>query len=431
MSIAIFLTTVLLMILSLIFFPKIKVYKYELNSHWIIVLIGSIIALLIGKMNYQNLISSIFSQNEMNPVKLITLFISMTMLSIYLNEIGVFEKLAFYLLSKVKTNQFIIFTVFSIMVAVLTIFVSNDVIILTLTPLSIYFAKNAKINPLPYVFSVLVFANTFSMILMIGNPTNIYLSLNQNITFLNYFKVMIIPSIFIGMVSFFMLALVFRKELKKELTHTVNQTKNISKPELIIGLSHMLFCLILLIFSNLIELPMWLITFITALSLLIISTIYYTKTKKDKTPLLHTIKKAPWSFLPLILGMYVLVEALKQQNIHLHLLEILNQYPTIYSFGITSFISSNLMNNLPMSMFYALIIENLEQGLILKATYSTIIGANLGVLLTPMGALAGLMWFDLVKKENIKINIKIYVKKLFILAILSLFIGLIILDMIL
>ena len=431
MNIVIFLLTVLLMILSLIFFPKIKIYKYEFNSHWIIVLIGAIIALLIGNMNHETLISSIFSQNEMNPIKLITLFISMTMISIYLNEIGVFEKLSFYLLSKVKTNQFTIFTVFSLMIAILTVFVSNDVIILTLTPLSIYFAKNAKINPLPYVFSVLVFANTFSMILMIGNPTNIYLSLNQNITFLNYFKVMIIPSIFIGIISFFILSIVFRKDLKKELSHTVNQTKTIFKAELIIGLSHMFFCLILLIFSNLIELPMWLITLITAISLLITSTIYYTKTKKDKTPLLQTIKKAPWSFMPLILGMYVLVEGLKQENIHLYLLEILNQYATIYSFGITSFISSNLMNNLPMSMFYALIIDNLEQNLILKATYATIIGANLGVLLTPMGALAGLMWFDLVKKENIKINIKIYFKKLFILALLSLFIGLIVLDVIL
>ena len=66
MAIIIFITTIALMMTSLIFFPKIKVSKYELNTHWIIILIGAILVLIFGNINYQELTKSIFSNNEMN-----------------------------------------------------------------------------------------------------------------------------------------------------------------------------------------------------------------------------------------------------------------------------------------------------------------------------------------------------------------------------
>lgn len=430
MAIIIFITTIALMMTSLIFFPKIKVSKYELNTHWIIILIGAILVLIFGNINYQELTKSIFSNNEMNPVKLVTFFISMTMLSLYLNEIGLFHKISFYILKKVKNNQFKIFTYYSILVSILTIFISNDVVILTLAPIAIYFAKNAKINPLPYVFSVLVFANIFSMILLIGNPTNIYLALNQNISFTNYLKVMLVPGLITGITSFLILLLIFRKDLKKPIDSSINEKIEIPKTELTIGLIHMVFCLVLLIVSNLISLEMWIITLLTATSLLITSFIYYKSKNKSLKPITNIIKKAPWSFIPLILGMYILVDSIKQQGIHLYLVELLSRNNETFSYGISSFLLSNVMNNLPMSMFYALVIENTSQAITLKATFATIIGANLGVLLTPFGALAGLMWYDLVKKQDIEMSLTIYFKKLFIVGVLSLITCLLVLEII-
>lgn len=152
--------------------------------------------------------------------------------------------------------------------------------------------------------------------------------------------------------------------------------------------------------------------------------------KKTFNPIINTVKKAPWSFIPLILGMYILVDSIKQQDVHLNLLELLSKSNTTFSYGISSFLLSNVMNNLPMSMFYALVIENANPAITLKATYATIIGANLGVLLTPFGALAGLMWYDLVKKQDIEMSLNIYIKKLFILGVLSLLTCLLILEII-
>lgn len=428
MALIIFVTTVLCMMLSFVFFPKIKVKKIELNTHWMIILFGALCALIFTNIDYQLLIDAVFMNNAMNPMKLITFFISMTMLSIYLNQIGVFEKFALFILSKIKSSQKQIFTVFSLMVGILTIFVSNDVIILTLVPIAIYFARGAKINPLPYVFSVLVFANTFSLTLMIGNPTNIYLALNQNISFIDYAKVMIIPSLFTALTSFTILYFIFRKDLKKPIELKIEVTKPISKVPLIIGLSHMMICLVLLVLSNAISIEMWLITLIAATSLLILSFLYYKFKNESIKPVIQTIKLAPWSFVPLILGMYVLVEAMRQQGIHLELFNFLSHFNPIYGYGISSFLLSNVMNNLPMTMFYATVIENGSNILLLPASYATIIGANLGVLFTPFGALAGLMWFDLIKANDIEITILGYIKKLFILGVASLVVTLFVLD---
>ncbi|UKI48946.1 MAG: hypothetical protein L6U99_08950 [Clostridium sp.] len=43
--------------------------------------------------------------------------------------------------------------------------------------------KRSKINPLPYLLMEFFAANTLSMALIIGNPTNIYLGFNFNIDF--------------------------------------------------------------------------------------------------------------------------------------------------------------------------------------------------------------------------------------------------------
>ena len=74
------------------------------------------------------------------------------------------------------------------MVAILTIFTSNDIVILTFTPFICYFSKNAKINPIPYLVAEFAAANTYSMMLIIGNPTNIYLATSASIDFISYFN---------------------------------------------------------------------------------------------------------------------------------------------------------------------------------------------------------------------------------------------------
>ncbi|MBN3490329.1 hypothetical protein JV173_02255 [Acholeplasma equirhinis] len=430
MAIIVFVTTVILMMSGLIFFPKIRLFKKEFESYWLIVLIGAIVAIFTTGMDSKNLIDSIFKDSEMNPIKLVTFFISMTILSIYLNEIGFFQKVAYWVLKKVNNHQNKIFLYFSLLVSILTIFVSNDVIILTFIPIMIYFARHAKINPLPYLFAVLVFANTFSLILIVGNPTNVYLATNQNISFLEYMKVMFIPGIITGIVSYLILWFIFRKELKKQIEVPMDQVIEIDQTKMVLGLVHLGITLVLLTLSNLISLEMWIITIVADISLLGITYFINRKHKNSQHLIKSTLKKAPWTFIPLIIGMYILVDSVKQNGFHVEVFNLLNQFDPIYGYGISTFFLANIMNNLPMTMFMQLVIEEVPAYLTLKVTYASIIGANLGVLLSPFGALAGLMWYDLLKQHEIKISIGKYIKTLLILGIVSLLMGLFVLSLI-
>lgn len=55
----------------------------------------------------------------------------------------------------------------------MTLFTSNDIVILTLTPLVLYASKEAKINVIPFLIVQFYAANILSAAFIIGNPTNV------------------------------------------------------------------------------------------------------------------------------------------------------------------------------------------------------------------------------------------------------------------
>jgi arsenical pump membrane protein len=170
---------------------------------------------------------------------------------------------------KANQSQFSLFAILYGLVAILTIFTSNDIVILTFTPFLCLFCKNAKINPIPYLVAEFAAANTWSLMLLIGNPTNIYLASMAGIPFFEYMKVMAIPTIFAGIVELGLLLLLFRKQLRKPLETKEEHYKIEDKADLWIGVAHLGVTLVLLSISNFLHWQMWLITLIAAISLLI------------------------------------------------------------------------------------------------------------------------------------------------------------------
>ena len=174
-AIVISIITFVLITTSILLFPKIRNGKISLSTYWIIALVGAIILLSFGLAPINEVWDQLIANNSVNPLKIIILFFSMTALSIFLDEVGLFKYLANLATKRAKSNQFVLFTILYFLVAALTIFTSNDIVILTFTPFICFFCKNSKINPIPYLVAEFVAANTWSMILIIGNPTNIYL----------------------------------------------------------------------------------------------------------------------------------------------------------------------------------------------------------------------------------------------------------------
>ena len=410
---------ILLMILSLLFFPKIKLGKINLDTYYIITLIGAIILIAFGEININEMKELFFNTNGMNPIKIIILFLSMAFLSIFLDKLGFFHYIANLAAMKFKKSQISLFLALFILISVLTVFTSNDIIILTFTPFICYFCKNTKINPIPYLIGEFFAANTLSMTLIIGNPTNIYIASNAGITFMEYFSKMFIIGILTSILLCLILLLLFKKQLKQPLI-AIEQESNIkSKFLLIVGLIHLISCTVIMAISNYINIPMYLVSLGFALSLIII-TLIYTIVKKLKTNILrNSLHDLPIAFIPFLVSMVILISCLSKTEYIKELSQLLEEINSPILYGASSFFLGNLLNNIPMSILYSEIFSS--STINLNAIYEVIAASNLCALFTPLGSLAGMMFLSLVKQQDIDFSFIKFIKYGFVGIILSIF----------
>lgn len=389
---------------SILFFPSIKIGKIRIGTYWVIALIGAIILLATSLAPIQEVFNELTNNTSVNPLKIIILFFSMTILSIFLDEVGLFRYLANVAAKRAKNNQYTLFIILYGLTALLTIFTSNDIVILTFTPFICFFCKNSKINPIPYLIAEFAAANTWSLMLIIGNPTNIYLATSAGIGFFDYFKMMAIPTLCAGLIEFSLLFLIFNRKLRMPLQINEEEYHIENKAALIIGLFHLATCLVFLIISSYINVEMWLISLICASSLLVSAAFMCLITKKDWRYISGSLKKLPYQLIPFFLSMFVIVVALNYQGISEQIAGFLSHTNTIWTYGLSSFFVSNLINNIPMSILYSNICTNKA------AIYASIIGSNIGAFLTPTGALAGIMFTNLVNEHDTKFSFLDFIK---------------------
>ena len=401
-TIIIAITTSILIVLSILFFPHIKIKNIVIDTYWIVALVGAIFLLSFGLSPLEEVGKQLTGGTTINPLKILVLFFSMTFISIFLDELGLFKYLASVASNKAKGSQLSLFFTLYILTAILTVFTSNDVVILTLTPFICFFAKRSNVNPMPYLIGEFMAANTWSLMFVIGNPTNIYLATSAGITFVEYFKVMAVPTITAGLVEITILYFLFRKQLSKPLEASDQEYHIKHKVPVIVGVTDLLTCLVFLIISSYINIEMWIISAVCAASLLAFMSIYCIFQKSDFKHLARTMMRLPYQLVPFFLSMFVIVVALNVQGVTAELAKLLGTNNLTWVYGYSSYLVSNIINNIPMSILFTNLTSGLTGTTQLQAIYASIIGSNIGAFLTPIGALAGIMFSDLVKQSKVK-----------------------------
>ena len=404
-TVVISIVTFLLIAVSLFIFPKIKIGKVNISTYWVIALLGAIIILIFQFAPINEVYTQLTADTKINPIKILILFFSMTLISIFLDEFGLFQYLASLAVKNAKGNQYVLFFSLYALVAGLTIFTSNDVVILTLTPFICFFCKRTHINPLPYLIAEFTAANTWSLMFVIGNPTNIFLATTANIDFISYFKVMALPTLGAGLIELMMLWLIFKKRLGEKITEIDHDQFVIhNKITLSVGVAHLLVCLVFLVISSYINIEMWIISLLCAVSLLLYVFAYSFFTKKDWNYFTGAFKKLPYPLIPFFLSMFIIVVAINYQGISTQIASFFGNNNVIWTYGYSSFVASNIINNIPMSILYSNLCNNLTGAAYYQGIYASIIGSNIGAFLTPMGALAGIMFTGLLEKHDVKLS---------------------------
>ena len=422
-SIIICAVTVVLMIASILFFPKLRIKKLNISLYWVIALAGAVILLIVKRQYLPEVGKAMIENTAVNPLKILVLFISMTVLSIFLDELGFFRFLASFILSRAKTGQTKLFIYLYITVSVLTSFTSNDIIILSFTPFICYFSKNAKIDPIPFLAAEFVAANTWSMALIIGNPTNIYLATANGIDFLSYLKVSILPTLAAGAVALGMLLLLFRKKLRTSIEGEPERVVIEDKLLLWVGIAHLAICTVMLAIGSYIGVEMWLVSVCAVGSLIIFNAVIAIIRRSKPVALFKTVKRIPYELVPFLLSMFAMIVILGKVGVTEKIAAALGTDFTVLKYGVASFLSANIINNIPMSVLFSSII-GASGADATSAVFATVIGSNLAAFFTPIGALAGIMWSNILNGHGYKFGYLNFLKMGVCIAIPALFAAL-------
>ncbi|MBO4569750.1 MAG: hypothetical protein J5689_00835 [Clostridia bacterium] len=419
--------TLISMILSIVFDWKIKIKSLSFSLYWVICLIGAIILLCFGLAGENPITNIFFNSASINPLKILVLFLSCASLSVLLDQIGFFSYLASIVLKKSKQNQIKLFFSFYFVIAILTIFTSNDILILTFTPFICYFAKHAKIDATPYIIAEFVGANTWSIFFLIGNPTNIYMGTSFGITFIEYALKMAIPTICCGLISILIIFALFRKKLKQPLSV---EDVNVEKPDrtlLTIGLTGLILAIVLMSVANYIGLELWYIP-LACCSLTYILVLVALLIKKQKLNLLWgALQRLPYSLIPFLLSMSIFVAVINNTGIISSFGDFISTQ-NIIVVGIISLLLGNLLNNIPMTMLMTTTLASFASSL--GYVYGVIATSNICAILTPIGSLAGIMFMKILKNNEVKYSFKDFFKYGIIISIPTLLASLLLITLI-
>ncbi len=370
---------------------------------WLAPMIGAALLLLLGVLSPAEVLRTFTAQSAVNPIKILVLFFAMTLMSVFLDEVGFFRFMAGVVLSHAGTNQRKLFLLLYAAVSVLTLFTSNDIVVLTFTPFICYFAKHAKIDPLPYLICEFVAANTWSMALIIGNPTNIYLATSAGVGFAEYLSVMVLPTVVCSACSLLVLCLLFGRQLGAPMAPCCEIVHISDKPTVALGLCSLGGCISLMVISSYIDLPMWLIAAGCCIFLYFGAISELFLRHRTLSPVTHSLMRAPFDVVPFVLSMFVLVLGLESVGVTAALSELLLGGAEIWRTGVASFLAANLVNNIPMSVLFSSVVSP-GGAASMPALYAAVIGSNIGAFFTPMGALAGIMWMALLREHGVKLS---------------------------
>lgn len=115
--------------------------------------------------------------------------------------------------------------------------------------------------------------------------------------------------------------------------------------------------------------------------------------------------------------MFTIVVGLNHYGISAKIGEFFGNDYLIIKYGASSYLASNFINNIPMSILFSNLCNTLTGKEYLMAVYSSIIGSNIGAFLTPLGALAGIMFTGLLDAYQVKYGFKDFIKYGFIISL--------------
>jgi arsenical pump membrane protein len=364
---------------------------------------------------------AIFGTPTIIPWQILIIFFSAAYISISADSTGLFEFLAKKVLHFARGNSAKLFLFFFLFASLLTAFTSNDIVILTLTPLIIYLGRYADIEVLPLLITQFFAANVLSMLLYVGNPTNIIIAHGANISFVEYTRVMWLPATACAVTTLLLLWFTFRRSLARSF-NLRDQSAPPVRNRWHATLSALLVLVMLLLFAyaDQLNLALWQVA-LAAAALSFAVDLTFDLFNRRSIGELHSglvMAKMPFALLPFLVGCFIFVQALSTTGATATVAGALSMFATdaattAFSYGFGTLLLANLINNQPASILVTHLIADysrINPAQSDTAAYAAIMASNLAANVTLLGALAGLMWAKIAQQKGVVIRYRQFLK---------------------
>lgn len=313
---------------------------------------------------------------------------------------GVFDWLAVAAIRHSKHSRVRLFALIYAAGTVVTIFMSNDATAVVLTPAVLAAVKKARTEPLPYLLICAFIANAASFVLPISNPANLVVFHRAMPPLTLWLRVFFAASVLSVLVTFVALYWYCRHDLRGG-TETDIRNGHLSHAGKLALAGIVLVAVVLLTTSALgkdLGLPTCVTSALVALAICV---------KERRNPF-AIAKGISWSVIPLVAGLFVLVEAINRagaSQISQATLHVLATWKPAVAALVASFgvgIGSNLINNLPLGLIAGMSMNRAHIAGSLR--YAVLIGIDLGPNLSITGSLATILWLIAIRKEGLHVS---------------------------
>jgi len=138
-------------------------------------------------------------------------------MAISLDITGILRAAAFWVSNKSGRNGWKLYLYFYVLLTLVSILIGNDPVILSGTAFLVYYTRVVVLDPRAWIMAEFAAANTASMVLFVGNPTNVVICEGFSVNNAAFTAYTILPFLVCNIFCFAALAFQFRQQVPRKL----------------------------------------------------------------------------------------------------------------------------------------------------------------------------------------------------------------------